>query len=80
MEVDASIVVALITGGSAFAGAVVSGRGTLATVKQELADLRREVEKHNGVIERVYALEADQAANEERFKTLFSATKKKEDQ
>lgn len=80
MEIDASIVVALISGGAAFAGTVVSSRGTLATVKQELTDLRREVEKHNGVIERVYALEADQAANEERFKTLFNGMKKKEDQ
>ena len=73
MEVDASIVVAIVTGGATLIGVLVSNNATKSALTQEVADLRKQVEKHNSVIERVYALEGDQRANEERFKTLFSA-------
>ena len=73
MEVDASIVVALVTGGATLAGVLVSNNATRAALTQEVEDLRRQVEKHNSVIERVYGLEGDQRANEERFKTIFNA-------
>ena len=73
MEVDASIVVAIVTGGATLIGVLVSNNATKAALTQEVADLRRQVERHNSVIERVYELEGDQRANEERFKTLFNA-------
>lgn len=78
MEVDASIVVALVTGGATLAGVLVSNNSTKAALTQEVADLRRQVEKHNSVIERVYGLEGDQRANEERFKTIFNAINNEE--
>lgn len=79
MEVDASIVVALVTGGATLAGVIVSNNATRAALTQEVEDLRRQVEKHNSVIERVYGLEGDQRANEERFKTLFNAVNASEE-
>ena len=78
MEVDASIVVALVTGGATLAGVLVSNNATRAALTQEVEDLRRQVEKHNSVIERVYDLEGDQRANEERFRTLFNAVNSEE--
>lgn len=78
MEVDASIVVALVTGGATLAGVLVSNNATRAALTQEVEDLRRQVEKHNSVIERVYGLEGDQRANEERFKTIFNAINSEE--
>ena len=80
MDVDASIVVALVTGGATLAGVLVSNNATKAALTQEVADLRKQVEKHNSVIERVYALEGDQRANEERFKTLFNAVNEEKGQ
>lgn len=80
MDVDASIVVALVTGGATFAGVLVSNNATRAALSQEVADLRKQVEKHNCVIERVYELEGDQRANEERFKTLFNAVNEEKGQ
>lgn len=47
-------------------------KGEIAVVKTEIADLRKEVEKHNGVLERVYGLETEVAKQKERIKTLFS--------
>ena len=73
MEVDASIVVALVTGGATLAGVLVSNNATRSALEQKVDDLSERVEKHNSVIERVYGLEGDQRANEERFKTLFNA-------
>lgn len=80
MDVDASIVVALVTGGATLVGVLVSNNATKAALTQEVADLRKQVEKHNSVIERVYALEGDQRANEERFKTLFNAVNEEKGQ
>ena len=79
MEVAASIVVALVTGAPTLAGVLVSNNATRAALTQEVEDLRRQVEKHNSVIERVYGLEGDQRANEERFKTIFNAINNNEE-
>ena len=75
MDMDASIVVALISSGATLVSVLASNNATRAALKQEVADLKEQVKKHNNVIERVYGLEADQAANEEKFKTLFNAVK-----
>lgn len=43
-------------------------RGELAVIKTELTDLRKTVDKHNGVIERTYHLEERVAVQEEKLK------------
>ena len=75
---DSSVLVALISGGLTLIGVLVSNRATRAALEQKVDDLSERVDRHNHVVERVYALEADQAANEERFKTLFSRVERKE--
>ena len=42
---------------------------TIAVITQKLEDLTKQVEKHNGVIERVYQLEADADVFDEKIKT-----------
>lgn len=41
---------------------------TIAVISQKLEDLTKQVEKHNGVIERVYQLERDADVLDERIK------------
>ena len=45
-------------------------KGEIAVIKTELADLRQEVAKHNGVIERTYALERQAAVHTEQIKAV----------
>ena len=47
---------------------------------EKIETLSRRVEKHNGVIERVYDLEAEQRGCEEKFKTLFNDLERLEKQ
>ena len=42
---------------------------TIAVITTKLEDLTRQVEKHNGVLERVYQLEADADVLDEKLKT-----------
>lgn len=73
MTVDASIVAAVVSGVVTLVGVLISNGATRAALEQKVDDLSERVDRHNGVIERVYGLEASQAANEERFRTLFNA-------
>lgn len=41
---------------------------TIAVINAKLEDLTKQVEKHNGVLERVYQLEADADLLDERIK------------
>lgn len=41
---------------------------TIAVISAKLEDLTKQVEKHNGVLERVYQLEADADLLDERIK------------
>lgn len=43
-------------------------KGDIAVIKTEITGLRKEVEKHNGVIERTYKLEQRMEVQEERQK------------
>ena len=43
-------------------------RGEINVIKTEISELRGEVQKHNGVLERVYKLEQDNAVLDERSK------------
>ena len=75
-----AIVVAIITGGLTLIGVVVANNRQSAVMAEKIETLSRRVEKHNGVIERVYALEAEQRGCEEKFKTLFNDLERLEKQ
>ena len=47
-------------------------KGEIAVIHQEISELRKNVEKHNQVVERVYKLEEQSARHDEKIKTLFS--------
>lgn len=47
-------------------------KGEIAVIHTEIAELRKNVEKHNSVIERTYSLEKEVAKQSEQIKTLFS--------
>lgn len=50
-------------------------KGEIAVIKTEISDLRQEVAKHNGVIERTYKLEQASAVHEEKIKNLENQIK-----
>lgn len=45
-------------------------KGEIAVIHTEISELRKNVEKHNTVIERVYALEVEQAKQGEKIAAL----------
>lgn len=47
-------------------------KGDIAVIRTEITELRKNVEKHNSVIERTYALEKEVAKQGEQIKTLFN--------
>ena len=47
-------------------------KGEIAMLRQDMGELRKTVEKHNGVLERTYHLEAEIAKQGEQIKTLFN--------
>ena len=46
--------------------------GEIAVIHTEISELRKTVEKHNSVVERVYKIETDIARQDEQIKTLFN--------
>lgn len=44
----------------------------IAVIKTEITELRKQVEKHNQVIERTFVLEKEQTRQAEQIKTLFN--------
>lgn len=47
-------------------------KGEIAVIHTEISELRKTVEKHNSVVERVYKIETDIARQDEQIKTLFN--------
>lgn len=47
-------------------------KGEIAVIHTEVSELRKAVEKHNSVVERVYELETKSARHDEQIKTLFN--------
>ena len=45
-------------------------KGEIAVIRTEIVDLRKNVEKHNNVLERVFTLETNVARQEEQIKAL----------
>ena len=56
-----SVIAALVTGMLALAGVIVSNSRSRAVMEVKMDNLTRQVEKHNCLIERAYALEQDVA-------------------
>lgn len=47
-------------------------KGEIAVIHTEITELRKTVEKHNSVVERVYKIETDIARQDEQIKSLFN--------
>lgn len=56
-----SVVAALVTGVLTLAGVLVPNSGSRAVMEVKIDNLTRQVERHNCLIERTYALEQDVA-------------------
>ena len=54
-----SVVAALVTGVLTLAGVLVSNSRSRAVMEVKIDNLTRQVEKHNRMVERTYALERD---------------------
>ena len=54
-----SVVAALVTGVLTLAGVLVPNSGSRAVMEVKIGNLTRQVERHNCLIERTYALEQD---------------------
>lgn len=65
-----SIVVALISGGLAFLGTVLSNITTHSKTMYRIEQLEKKQDIHNGVIDRVYGLEKTVCILDEREKAL----------
>ena len=82
-----TIIAAAITGCITLIGVIVANNKQSAvmeeqikSVKQDVTELSARVEKHNGVIERVFVLEQQPKSCEEKFKTLFNDLERLEKQ
>lgn len=80
-----AIIAACITGAVTLIGVVVANGKQSAvmaerieSVKKDVSDLSAHVEKHNGVIERVFKLEQQPRQCDEKFKTLFNGIERLE--
>lgn len=49
--------------------------GEIQVIKNEISNLRQEVQKHNSVVARTYELESQVARHDEQIKTLFNTGK-----
>lgn len=63
-----SILVALITGGLSLLGVYLANRRGQALMEYRLDELTKQVQKHNSVVDRTYALEERMSVHEEKIK------------
>lgn len=70
-----SVIVAIVGG---LAGIYAAFSAKFARLETLITDLRRDVEKHNGVIERTYELEQRTAVHEQRIEASEARIKKLE--
>lgn len=65
-----SIIVAVITGVLTLAGVIISNSRSDAVQNERIEQLRDEVKKHNGLIERTYRLEEQSALHDAELKRV----------
>ena len=65
-----SVVAALVTGVLTLAGVLVSNSRSRAVMEVKIDNLTRQVEKHNRMVERTYALEQDIAVVKAKIDNL----------
>ena len=86
---DAGIIAALISGGVTLAVCLINNnthfnkiqaenRETVAVIKEQITQLKNEVEKHNGVDEKTFKLEGDHKGYNEHFEAVDRRLKKLE--
>lgn len=63
-----NVLIAIITGGLAFAGTVISNVANHSKTMYRIEQLEKKQDIHNGVIERVYCLEKSVGLLDERIK------------
>ena len=72
-----SVVVAFITGALTLVGVIVANSRSRAVMHEKIKALTRQVEKHNRVLERTFALERDMAVVQNDIETLHRRTEEK---
>ena len=72
-----SVVVAFITGAFTLVGVIVAHSRSRAVMHEKIEALTRQVEKHNRVLERTFALERDMAVVQNDIETLYKRTEEK---
>lgn len=65
-----SVIAALVTGVLTLAGVLVSNSRSRAVMEVKIDNLTRQVEKHNRMVERTYALEQDVAVVKAEIENL----------
>ena len=68
-----SVITAVVTGVLTLVGVLVSNSRSQAVIEVKLDELARKVEKHNGMIERQYALEKKVALIESEVEQMRKA-------
>ena len=69
-----SVVVAFITGAFTRVGVIVANSRSRAVMHEKIKALTRQVEKHDRVLERTFALERDMAVVQNDIETLHRRT------
>ena len=64
------IIIACITGAITLIGVVISNNAHDAVTDEKIAELTREVRKHNGFAEKIPVMEAEERRLNERIKVL----------
>jgi len=65
-----NIIVAIITGGLAFCGVLISNRKSASLMEYKIEELTREVRKHNSFAERIPVLEEKMSVANHRIEDL----------
>lgn len=74
----ASLITGIITGGLSLVGIFAANSKAQAVMQEQIAELRRHVEKHNQVIERTYELEKVTSVHEQQLDACEARLKKLE--
>ena len=78
MKLDPNIIIAIITSFSSLVAAIFSIRQNNNVLGYKVDELKKQVEKHNTIVERVYKLESDSATQWKRHDELKSRVEKLE--